>query len=249
MQDNAQLCLTNQQFMTVVEAIESATSIKDLFDKIFPAMNAKVGSYHHLSDFGSSDSQKFSRYHNYNLPTQVSDFYDLYEANNSQRKNPGVTVAFTRGEFIWLSDLEKDPYIINASYAQQVRHGMEVVKDGLCVPLLASKHRYGYAFVGFGCLKEGAAPIFPFQIQALMQKFHIKYCDFIEGLSEKIKLTSRELQVLENISFGKTNVEIAAILGISANTVNGYVSTVFLKLDVTDRVSAAIMYRRLASGV
>jgi len=82
-----------------------------------------------------------------------------------------------------------------------------------------------------------------------MQKFHIKYCNLIEKLSEEVKLTSRELQVLENISSGKTNGEIAEVLGISASTVNGYVSNIFLKLRVTDRVSAAIIYRRMASGL
>jgi len=42
------------------------------------------------------------------------------------------------------------------------------------------------------------------------------------------------------ICLGKTNSEIGDILSISSHTVSGYVSHIYLKLGVFDRVSAAM---------
>ncbi len=57
---------------------------------------------------------------------------------------------------------------------------------------------------------------------------HIKNC----GLSE------REAEILDWVRLGKTNGEIAAILGISAWTVKNHLQSIFRKLDVFNRVQA-----------
>jgi len=63
------------------------------------------------------------------------------------------------------------------------------------------------------------------------------------SIRTSIQLTSRESEVLELITFGKTNPEIGKILGISTSTVSGYVKQLFLKLGVSDRVTAALKAR------
>jgi len=78
------------------------------------------------------------------------------------------------------------------------------------------------------------------QIQALAQILHLRYGLMVERLQEQINLSPRESEVLELLSFGKSNPEIAIILNLSTNTVTGYVSRIFLKLGVSDRVSAAM---------
>ena len=80
----------------------------------------------------------------------------------------------------------------------------------------------------------------PYKIQSLAQVLHIRYCWLIEKLQIQVKLTPREAEVLELITFGKSNVEIGLILNISANTVAVYVKSIFIKLNVSDRVSAAM---------
>lgn len=59
---------------------------------------------------------------------------------------------------------------------------------------------------------------------------------------EKIKkvLTPRELEVLELLVDGKSNVEIADEISISAHTAKAHVGAILDKLNVDDRVQAAV---------
>ncbi|TLG76580.1 response regulator transcription factor [Culicoidibacter larvae] len=55
-------------------------------------------------------------------------------------------------------------------------------------------------------------------------------------------LTERELAVLEQISFGHSNKEIAAALFLSEGTVRNYISILLDKLELRDRTQLAIFY-------
>jgi DNA-binding CsgD family transcriptional regulator len=56
------------------------------------------------------------------------------------------------------------------------------------------------------------------------------------------RLSGRELEVMIWVVRGKTNDEVATILGISALTVKKHLEHVFEKLDVTNRVTAALCF-------
>ena len=65
----------------------------------------------------------------------------------------------------------------------------------------------------------------------------------IEKNEDEIKiesLTKRELQVLKELSIGKFNRDIAKEMEISERTVKNHISSIFKKLDVTDRTQAAV---------
>ena len=53
-------------------------------------------------------------------------------------------------------------------------------------------------------------------------------------------LSRRELEVLDHIQLGLTNRQIAERLFVSTNTVNKHVQQVLRKLDVSNRVQAAM---------
>lgn len=55
------------------------------------------------------------------------------------------------------------------------------------------------------------------------------------------KLTEREVDVLRLLARGLTNAEIAERLYLSEGTVRNYVSTIFAKLEVSDRTQAALI--------
>ncbi|MDN3646521.1 response regulator transcription factor [Pontixanthobacter aestiaquae] len=53
-----------------------------------------------------------------------------------------------------------------------------------------------------------------------------------------LKISDRELEVLEAIASGKTNKEIARALDISPNTIKTHVASLFSKLEVDRRMRA-----------
>jgi DNA-binding NarL/FixJ family response regulator len=57
------------------------------------------------------------------------------------------------------------------------------------------------------------------------------------------QLSRRELEVLDHIQLGLTNRQIAARLFVSPNTINKHVHQVLRKLEVSNRVQAAIYGR------
>lgn len=54
-------------------------------------------------------------------------------------------------------------------------------------------------------------------------------------------LSKRELETLKLLTEGKSNSEIAKILVVTTNTAKAHVSNILLKLNVSDRIQAAIM--------
>jgi DNA-binding NarL/FixJ family response regulator len=61
-------------------------------------------------------------------------------------------------------------------------------------------------------------------------------------------LTDRERQILVLIAHGHTNHEIASQLVLSPHTVRNYVSNIFSKLQVADRVHAILLAREAGMG-
>ena len=61
-----------------------------------------------------------------------------------------------------------------------------------------------------------------------------------KGNSDQGNLTEREREVLRLLVNGKTNQAIAVELNISEKTVEKYVGTIFIKLNVNSRVEAAV---------
>lgn len=61
----------------------------------------------------------------------------------------------------------------------------------------------------------------------------------------KDDFTSREQDIIKHLIQGKTNQEISDILYLSLGTVKNYMSTIYSKLDVTDRSNAIIQLKRI----
>lgn len=63
--------------------------------------------------------------------------------------------------------------------------------------------------------------------------------------SENTSLTSRQMEILEYISKGCTNAEIARYLSLSENTVKVHVARLFSALNVSNRTEAALYYQKI----
>ena len=76
----------------------------------------------------------------------------------------------------------------------------------------------------------------------------------VEGIgsprsAKELALSVRERQVLDHLSQGLTNKEIAALLGLHVKTIKFYLSALFKKLNVTNRVQAMKTARELEAGL
>ena len=67
--------------------------------------------------------------------------------------------------------------------------------------------------------------------------------------SRRCQLTRRESQLVNLVSQGKSNKDIAYTLGISVGTVKVYLSRLFDKLEVTDRYELALVGLRQSGSV
>lgn len=77
--------------------------------------------------------------------------------------------------------------------------------------------------------------------QTVAQMSHQRYCELLdETQPEGIRLSRREGEILKLVARGKSNGNIAAILGISTSTVDTHLRRIFGKLGVTDRTVASI---------
>ena len=67
-------------------------------------------------------------------------------------------------------------------------------------------------------------------------------------LKEHLGLTAREAEVLLWLARGKANRDIAAILGLSPRTVNKHLESIYDKLGIENRASAAALVVRALQG-
>ena len=116
------------------------------------------------------------------------------------------------------------------------------VTDGLAMPTYGKNHArgfFGIAQVSDEDLEKADRSL----MHAVAQHTHWRYDHIATGLKDKLKpLSSREQEVLSWIAAGKSNSEIATILGISMPTVATHLKRLFAKLKVNDRVSAALNF-------
>lgn len=61
-----------------------------------------------------------------------------------------------------------------------------------------------------------------------------------DGMEPLAPLSPREMEILENVTWGLSNKEIALKLGISHQTVKNHMTAILRKLNVDDRTQAAI---------
>ena len=88
-------------------------------------------------------------------------------------------------------------------------------------------------------VQRGGAPMSSYIARKVVQSFNR------QGPSDKAteNLSRRETDVLAYVARGYTNKEIADTLGLSTETVRGYLKTIYSKLHVRSRTEAAMKFR------
>lgn len=121
---------------------------------------------------------------------------------------------------------------------QMTAHGLI---DGIALPLYGPRGREAYSTYSFGreITPEDTDNIE--KINAYAKKFHAEVVLMTERRWRSIVgLSKRENEVLMWIARGKSNTDIATILGVSPSTVITHVRRLYKKLDVNDRMTATL---------
>lgn len=89
---------------------------------------------------------------------------------------------------------------------------------------------------------SGQAVLDPHVMQQILRRIRRRAADSMESLQES--LTAQEQRVLAILAEGKTNKDIARVLGISEKTIRNHVYNLFQKLGVATRSEATARYLR-----
>jgi two-component system response regulator DegU len=109
-------------------------------------------------------------------------------------------------------------------------------KDVLPDKLVAAIRQVSRGLYVIGDLVMDEAQLAPWLLQET-RKFGSKGLDPDESLNP---LSPREMEILQYITFGLSNKEIAQKLGISHQTVKNHITAILHKLGVKDRTQAAV---------
>lgn len=96
-------------------------------------------------------------------------------------------------------------------------------------------------------VRKGGAPMSPEIARRVVEAFHQPAPRADEKANEAAHLSKRETEVLDLLSEGLANKEIADRLGLSTETVRAYLKTIYDKLHVHSRTEAALKYRASSS--
>jgi DNA-binding CsgD family transcriptional regulator len=77
-------------------------------------------------------------------------------------------------------------------------------------------------------------------LHCVAQAAHLRIDQFEEDVVERPRLAPREVTILHWIARGKSNEEIAMILGSKRPTIATHIKRIFIKLNVSDRAAAAV---------
>lgn len=172
---------------------------------------------------------------------------EAYQNAGYVENDPVVARLLRENHPVWTQD------ILNAPDASQDE--MKYLKllihcgvhNDLAVPVFGPGGRNGGYGIGFQDDATQLTALEINEIQWICQTAHIQYCELLDRKFEKApQLSGRETEVLRLIAQGRTNTQVASKLEVTSKTIETYLSRIFAKLDVNDRMTAAL--RAISSG-
>jgi DNA-binding NarL/FixJ family response regulator len=116
---------------------------------------------------------------------------------------------------------------------------MNAVMAGACGYLLKDSS-IQELIAGIRAASEGESLISPQIAAKVLQRLRAQSKDVDAAETIRAELSDRELQVLKLIANGKDNAQIARELFISPKTVKNHISNILMKLQIDNRIQAAV---------
>lgn len=195
----------------------------------------KAYIYHNLPAIGATD---------YATPYSYQETLNISPNKNCELKNPSFEKLLrenvrplVRRKFWgdWTALKTKSQSI------DETLSSFSNVFEGVSIPVHGPSGRNGCFSLEFSDSNFSRQDIEIQIMQWVCQYAHQNFCRLLTNQKTKLPhLTVREKQILTWIALGKSNADIAEILGISYHTVGTYTRRVFVKTNTDNRTSAAL---------
>jgi DNA-binding NarL/FixJ family response regulator len=116
---------------------------------------------------------------------------------------------------------------------------MDAIMAGACGYLLKDA-TIDELLAGISAAAEGESLVSPAIATKVLQRLRATSTSPREAETIRAELSERELQVLKLIANGKDNAMIAGELHISPKTVKNHISNILMKLQIDNRIQAAV---------
>jgi LuxR family transcriptional regulator/LuxR family quorum-sensing system transcriptional regulator CciR len=220
--------------------IEAVTCLDDLWKRLVAFARGcgvvRIG-YHHLPPPGAPDAGQHR--------IENDGFSAPLLAQYLEARTSGIAIMAQALQNsvrpVYLDDLDMMAPVGTREREHLDAYRAAGVANGLGLQAFGPKGRNGIFAIDLAAGMRRLAPEAMAALRWACQSMHLRYCELLlRDLGEVPVLSTREVEVLTWVAHGKTNASIGEILGISAHTVDAHLRRVYLKLGVTDRISAAL---------
>ena len=151
-------------------------------------------------------------------------------------KMPGLTGVETTRRISGIAPLARVVVLTISADDEDV---MDAVMAGACGYLLKDSS-IDQLMAGIRAAAGGESLISPQIAAKVLQRLRAQSADTVAAETIRAELSERELEVLRLIANGKDNAEIARELFISPKTVKNHISNILMKLQIENRIQAAV---------
>nr|WP_298895672.1 LuxR family transcriptional regulator [uncultured Altererythrobacter sp.] len=199
-------------------------------------LGARAVAYHHLPGIGSAEPVAL----NVVCVGFPADLVRHFEVNQVIKIDPTIQQILSSGKAAWWDDTPL-PKKLSKTESDYLEYAASKVGFGIHLPAYGPNGRQGYVSIGFGANRPSFDRADMANIQLICQMAHQRYCQLLhEPLPKRVRLSPREREILSWVAEGKSNGVIAEILNLTESTVITYLERAFRKLDVDNRVTAAM---------
>jgi DNA-binding CsgD family transcriptional regulator len=223
-----------------IQRAATASSLRDLvhlFEELFSGLGFETLSYHLArKSFRSVPATQGARV------TGEADLLDsLYGSDQPLDFDPVVSELLDKLEpFHWFES-EKSGRISDGQKLVIEKIRADGFVDGIVVPVMTRPGDVAVFLLSKRGVRFTFSAIEMRKLQLACHSMHLRFEELKNG-DPKQALSTRETDVLRLAARGKSNKEIALALGVSAHTVDTLIRRCFIKLGVSNRIEAAIMF-------
>lgn len=230
-----------QDYITRTSGLDDPKALIEAFKAFVAGFGIDVASYHIITEafrpVGFEDGLVFQSF--------PDDWVEHYIREGYFAFDPIITAAkMESAPFKWFDVGDMFPLgAAQKRYLETLK--ASTVKDGLAVPIYGARGTNAYFGLGSRAGPLADMRVLQFAAHQLHDRFLAVHGPILEAPPPA--LTAREKDVLHWMVLGKSNADIADILGVSPHTVDTLVRRLFAKLGVTNRISAAL--RAVGAGL